>query len=376
MRTAWRLVLAAACLLGSAQALAQRPPATTPATGVITTDIVRTFDRSAPEALELWAPRTVLGYGEVELGYGKIHLTCDEDPAYGRCPTRGTQEGPAGRRQLQLDFRDHRSGQVIGVALTGWLERVEWERFCSIDFWHPGEYPLWTSQVNECLIPPGGTSAALILQEVDIAQLVAGRWTAELRLNLRIDPDGPIIATHVFRFDLTITDRDRTMIYLPEFGMAEPLVGLQLDYRPIPSPGTIGGTAVLDMCLYDGMGSQSEYLAITARDMGPAAPGRPPSQYSVWHRDGGREAQDRLDYQLTLDHSGQKIALHNNEEVLLRGIDTAELRLVMLPDMNQWVYCVPTPLTLETPRVPASEKREGYYDGRLKLEMRLPTDRL
>ena len=62
--------------------------------------------------------------------------------------------------------------------------------------------------------------------------------------------------------------------------------------------------------------------------------------------------------------------------MLLRGIDTAELRLVMLPDMNQWVYCVPTPLTLETPRVPASEKREGYYDGRLKLEMRLPTDRL
>nr|WP_246863960.1 CfaE/CblD family pilus tip adhesin [Stenotrophomonas maltophilia] len=226
------------------------------------------------------------------------------------------------------------------------------------------------------MVPPGGTGAALQLQSDDVKQLVAGRWTAELRLNLRIDPDGPVIATHVFRFDLTITDRDRTMIYLPEFGMAEPLVGLQLDYRPIPSPGTIGGTAVLDMCLYDGMGSQSEYLAITARDMGPSVPGRPASQYSVWHRDGGREAQDRLDYQLTLDHSGQKIALHNNEEVLLRGIDTAELRLVMLPDMNQWVYCVPTPLILDTPRVAAPEKREGYYDGRLKLEMRLPTDRL
>lgn len=375
MRTAWRLLLAAACLLGSAQALAQRPPATTPATGVITTDIVRTFDRSAPEALELWAPRTVLGYGEVELGYGKIHLTCDGELTHARCPTLDTG-GPPSTSSFPLEFRERRSGQRIDVNVTGWLERVEWQRYCSVDFWDPRRYPIWTSFFAECFVPPGGTAVALLVQQEDIGGLVAGHWTAELRLNLRIDPDGPIIATHVFRFDLTITDRDRTMIYLPEFGMAEPLVGLQLDYRPIPSPGTIGGTAVLDMCLYDGMGSQSEYLAITARDMGPAAPGRPPSQYSVWHRDGGREAQDRLDYQLSLDHSGQKIALHNNEEVLLRGIDTAELRLVMLPDMNQWVYCVPTPLTLETPRVPASEKREGYYDGRLKLEMRLPTDRL
>lgn len=375
MRTAWRLVLAGVCLLGSAQALAQRPPATTPATGVITTDIVRTFDRSAPEALELWAPRTVLGYGEVGLGYGKIHLTCGDEPEYGQCPTRDTGDS-SGRSRFPISFSEARSGQKIDVAVTGWLERVEWERNCTVDYWNNAEFPLWSSFQNECMVPPGGTGAALQLHSDDVQQLVAGRWTAELRLNLRVDPDGPIIATHVFRFDLTITDRDRTMIYLPEFGMAEPLVGLQLDYRPIPSPGTIGGTAVLDMCLYDGMGSQSEYLAITARDMGPSAPGRPASQYSVWHRDGGREAQDRLDYQLTLDHSGQKIALRNNEEVLLRGIDTAELRLVMLPDMNQWVYCVPTPLTLETPRVPASEKREGYYDGRLKLEMRLPTDRL
>lgn len=376
MRTAWRLLLAGACLLGSAQALAQRPPATTPATGVITTDIVRTFDRSAPEALELWAPRTVLGYGEVELGYGRIHLTCGDGPEHGRCPTRDTQEPASPKIHFPLQFTERRSGQTTDISVTGWLERIEWERYCSVDLWDPARYPLWTSFYNDCVIAPGGAAAALRVQEEDVQNLVAGRWTAELHLNLRVDPDGPIIATHVFRFDLTITDRDRTMIYLPEFGMAEPLVGLRLDYRPIPSPGTIGGTAVLDMCLYDGMGSQSEYLAITARDMGPSAPGRPASQYSVWHRDGGREAQDRLDYQLTLDHSGQKIALRNNEEVLLRGIDTAELRLVMLPDMNQWVYCVPTPLTLETPRVPASEKREGYYDGRLKLEMRLPTDRL
>ncbi len=375
MRT-WLLATALVWgLLASAAVHAQRPPLTTPATGVITTEVARSFDRSAPEALELWAPRTVLGYGEVDLNYGKIHLTCGADPALGRCPTRDTGES-SGRSRFTLQFAEARSGQRMDIAVTGWLERVEWQRNCSTDYWNRADFPLWTSFQNQCIVPPGGTGAALMLQSEDIGELVAGRWTAELRLHLRIDPDGPIIATHVFKFDLTITDRDRVMIYLPEFGLAPPLVGLQLDYRPVPYPATIGGTTVLDMCLYDGIGSQSEYLGITARDMGPAAPGRPDTQYSVWHRDGGREPHDRVDYQLTLAYNGQRIALRNNDEVLLRGIDTAELRLVMLPGMNQWVYCVPTPLTLDTPRVPAADKREGYYQGRLTLEMRLPTTRL
>ncbi|HEL3866016.1 TPA: pilin protein [Stenotrophomonas maltophilia] len=358
--------------------MAQRLEITHP--GPHEASIVMQFDRSnAPAELELWRKETVLGYSQdAEDDYGRIHLVCnsDTDSEAGKCPTEDTLDTGTLLSRIPLRFSETRSGMKFDLEVTGNLDRALPDRTCDADFWMRRPKSLWSSHYDVCGNQhPSGTGVHLFISGDQLSRLVAGRWEALLILHLRVGSTGASYA-QVFRFDLTITDRDRTMIYLPEFGMAEPLVGLQLDYRPIPSPGTIGGTAVLDMCLYDGMGSQSEYLAITARDMGPSAPGRPPSQYSVWHRDGGREAQDRLDYQLTLDHSGQKIALRNNEEVLLRGIDTAELRLVMLPDMNQWVYCVPTPLTLETPRVPASEKREGYYDGRLKLEMRLPTDRL
>ncbi|WP_325051575.1 CfaE/CblD family pilus tip adhesin [Stenotrophomonas sp. ZAC14D2_NAIMI4_7] len=52
-----------------------------------------------------------------------------------------------------------------------------------------------------------------------------------------------------------------------------------------------------------------------------------------------------------------------------------KLRLVVLPGMTQPVFCVPTPLTLETPSFDASSKRHGHYEGELQVELRLPTSR-
>ncbi|MFC9273552.1 CfaE/CblD family pilus tip adhesin, partial [Streptomyces zhihengii] len=57
------------------------------------------------------------------------------------------------------------------------------------------------------------------------------------------------------------------------------------------------------------------------------------------------------------------------------GVDTTALRLVKLPKFDQPVYCVPTPITLETPAFKASTKREGVYTGELKVELRVPTAR-
>ncbi|WP_268592082.1 CfaE/CblD family pilus tip adhesin, partial [Escherichia coli] len=74
-------------------------------------------------------------------------------------------------------------------------------------------------------------------------------------------------------------------------------------------------------------------------------------------------------------HNGARIPLRNGVEEQLRNIDTARLRLVMLPGMSQPVFCVPTPLTLDTPRVPIDGKRSGAYQGDLKVELRLPTSR-
>ncbi|QZN80191.1 CblD family pilus biogenesis initiator protein [Stenotrophomonas sp. DR822] len=203
----------------------------------------------------------------------------------------------------------------------------------------------------------------------ELNRLVAGRWRAQLMLAMHGEIAGAPLAEYSFAFEFSITDHNAVSIYFPLFDQVTPHVGLNLQYDPIAQ--TIGGRTQLDMCLYDGLGSQSAYLGVTVRDSGAQPPG--PSGYSVWHVDGGSDASQRVDYTVTLDHNGSSLPMRNGVEQLLHGIDTARLRLVLLPGMTQPVFCVPTPLTLETPRVPVSTKRPGYYSGDLKVELRVPT---
>lgn len=368
-----RAVLWPAILLAGA-AHAQQPPETHPASEQ--RSIVLNYDRGTlPGDQVLWGERTLLGYStDLALKYGLMHLTCtsDTDSERGRCPVFDTGETGSARSQVPLRFTERRSGLRTEVELTGWLERAEAGRACNSDYWQKAHRPLWTSVRIACADEASGTGVALSLPQRELEKLVAGRWDATLELFLRADPAGPILATYTFTFDLTITDRDAMSIYFPEFDQVSPRVGLNIDYNPIGLP-SIGGRANLDMCLYDGLGSQAEYFEVTLRDDRRSAPGRPAGMYSVWHHTGGTEDRHRLDYEVVMDHNGNRLPLHNDRVEILRGIDTARLRLVLLPGMTQPVYCVPTPLTLITPRVPAAGKAEGYYQGDLNIEFTLPT---
>lgn len=334
------------------------------------------YDRSAvPASLELLAPRTLLGYSlDPSRGYGSIHLTCrsDSDAQHGRCPTADTGANGEGSTAISLRFTERRSGLRTEIVAIGSLQRAFVDRACSSDFWNRVNYPLSTRYGSRCIgTAPGGTGAALSIPGTELSRLVAGRWDAELVLDLRIETNGPALATYRFRFELTITDRDAVSIYFPAFDLVTPHVGLNLQYDPIAQ--TVGGRASLDMCLYDGAGSQSDYLAVTISDTS----GPPPAGigYSVWHQDGGTDPGQRVDYTVTIDHGGARLPMVNGVEQILTGIDSVQLRLVVLPGMTQPVYCVPTPLQLDTPRVPISSKRPGYYSGALRVELRMPPSR-
>jgi hypothetical protein len=41
--------------------------------------------------------------------------------------------------------------------------------------------------------------------------------------------------------------------------------------------------------------------------------------------------------------------------------------------MSQPVFCVPTPITFDIPRVPISTQQAGTYFGELQVELRVPT---
>jgi len=370
---AWLIALAA--LSAATEAVAQRPPQTHPSDGQ--RNVVLSWDRSAmPAEIELWPPRTLLAYDAVSpnLPYGASHLVCvsDTDASQGGCPTRGDDSFASGPGRIRLMAKERRSGLRTEIGVHGQLHRPMTGQACGSDYWYTVGRPPWSSRIDRCgPDSPAGIGVGLTIPANELQRLVAGHWDARLVLTMVDGTSGNTLATYTFEFDLAITDHDAVSIYFPAFDQTTPHVGLNLQYDAIAQ--TIGGRALLDMCLYDGLGSQSQYLGVTLRDTGARPPGA--TGYSAWHQDGGSDATQRVDYSVTLDHAGTRLPMVNGVEQQLRGIDTAPLRLVILPGMTQPVYCVPTPLTLDTPRVPVTSKRPGYYSGDLQVELRLPTSR-
>ena len=370
----WVVMLVGALVVVAPRASAQRPPDKDPQGDDQT--IVMNFDRSSPPGdITLWPDRTMLAYEAAGTrGYGQLFLTCSSsvDSGKGRCATEDTFENASDvHSQIPLRFVERRSGMRVDVDVTASIRRADASVACGLDYWSPYVQPIWSSHSPPCgLRSRVGTGAAARVSASELRKLTAGHWEATLQLNLRLPP-AQQIATYTFTFDLTITDHNNVAIYFPLFDFSAPLVDLNLQYNPISRPPSIGGSTVLDMCLYDGLGSQSEFLGVTVRNRDPRPPG--PSGFSVWHQDGANTDQDRVDLNVSLDHDGRKVRMANGVEQELRGIDSAKLRLVVLPGMTQPVFCVPTPLTLETPSFDASSKRNGTYEGELQVELRLPT---
>ncbi|PJL65166.1 pilin protein [Stenotrophomonas maltophilia] len=374
MSRRWMCVLMLVCalVLVMPRAWAQWPPETHPTDQ--SRDIVMSWDRSAvPGDVELWAPRTVLGFShDLAFKYGQIHVVCGSasDSELGRCPTESELRMSVGTTEIALRLVDLRTGLRTEIRAVGSLLRIMSGPRCNIDYWDDQKRILNEAFWYECVSDESiGTGAALIVPASELARLVAGHWKATMRLNIKADPAAAPVATATFNFDFTVTDYDAISIYFPGFDGIAPLVNMELRYDPIHK--VVGGYKEVDMCLYDGVGSQSEFLGVTVRDSGPRPP--PGRDYAVWHGDGGSDDTQRLDYQVGLKYGGNLLAMKHGEEQLLRGIDSAQLRLVMLPGISQPVYCVPTPLVLETPPTPIASKRPGLYDGELTVELRVPT---
>jgi len=373
-RGVWAVMLLMALWVVMPKAWGQRPPQTEPPRALVAQDTLMSWDRSAmPGDIELMAPKTMLAYDRLDYGklYGRLFVTCapTSHPSLGRCPTEDTGETGSVTSKVGLVLTESRTKTVTEIAVHGQLLRADGTFACSTDTWKAYPRPLHTSYAIYCTVnPPAGTSMHLWLPSSELERLVAGKWTGAIELNLR-SPVDDSLGVYRFSFDFTITDRNAVSIYFPAFHHVTPLVQLNSDYDPIRQ--TVGGRTSLEMCLYDGLGSQAQYLGVTVRDRSGKPPG--PGGYSLWHTDGGSDDTRRLDYTVTLDHNGAPVPMPNGVEQQLHGIDTAQLRLVLLPGMSQPVFCVPTPITFDIPRVPISTQQAGTYFGELQVELRVPT---
>ncbi|WP_395136544.1 CfaE/CblD family pilus tip adhesin [Stenotrophomonas geniculata] len=374
MSRRWMFVLMLVCalVLVMPRAWGQKFPETHPADEV--RRIADGWDRSAvPAEVSLWSPMTLLAFHEVpEFPYEVSHLVClsSTDASRGRCPTVGNPDARGVALPVWIRMTEQRTGLRTEIHALGYIKRPLNGPNCSSDHWGTFIYPIWSSGTDVCRpLRSGGIGVSLVIPKSELEHLVAGHWVGEMELRLMQAVGGRLLASYVFNLDFQVTDYDAISIYFPTFDTVAPLVNLDLRYDPIQK--VVGGRKQLDMCLYDGLGSQSEYLDVTVRDSGP----RPPagSDFSLWHRDGGSDASQRLDYRVHLDYGGHRLAMKHNVKQQLRGIDSAQLRLVMLPGISQPVYCVPTPLTLETPPTPIASQRPGLYEGELTVVLDVPT---
>lgn len=372
---AWMVVSALAVVVP--RAFAQRPPQMDPPTGVITQDIVMSWDRSAmPGDIEVWPRRTLIAHDHLDPAkqYGALFLTCASasDSATGRCAVEDTHATTTTVfSEVATSFAEQRSGLRSDLEVSVAIERIDNVRSCFADYWRT---PLQTAESSfgvGCFSNPTvGTGGVLLVSQRSLQRLTAGHWKGTLELRLR-RPPAEHLATYVFNFDFTVTDHDAVSIYLPAFEYGNAHVNLDLRYDPIAK--MIGGRKDVDMCLYDGVGSSSEYLGVTVRDAGPHPSGG--DGFSVWHPDTTGDESERVDFDVLLDYAGNRRRMRNGVEEQLHGVDSTALRLVELPKLDQPVYCVPTPLTLLTPQFPSSSKRQGVYSGELKVELRVPTVR-
>ncbi|MGV4800968.1 hypothetical protein ACSMEB_17880 [Stenotrophomonas maltophilia] len=137
MNRRWMFVLMLVCapVLVMPRAWAQWPPETHPADQ--SRDIVMSWDRSAvPGDVELWAPRTVLGFShDLALKYGQIHVVCESasDSEFGRCPLDGEPGVSLGSSNVDLLFVEQRTGLRSELRAQGYLQRVMSDWVCAID---------------------------------------------------------------------------------------------------------------------------------------------------------------------------------------------------------------------------------------------------
>lgn len=368
--------LAALALALPVAAHAQQIPITHPASKDerVTVD----FDRSAPpQDVSLWGQdRYVLGFDPNQARrYRHLHFTCrsDTDSATGRCPTTGNDNANVSNTRIPVRFTESRSHRQIDLAVVGHLRRAASHRSCAP--WLATPQGLNSQFPGSCgANTVDGTGVTMTLPTQELLALHPGKWTAQLVLDLRNDiRSGPVLATYRFAFDITVTDRDSAAILFPDQPVTTPHVGLRLEHFSVGGKTMIQGSNGLDMCLYDGRGSHSSHLDLSIRDDGAPAPGRAPGMYSVWRHGGGGLPEERVDYEILVDHDGRRLRLANGAVQKVENVNSVPVRPVRPPGMNDFVYCVPTPLTLNTPPIDSTSKRPGYYRGVLTVEMTVPT---
>nr|WP_129991408.1 CfaE/CblD family pilus tip adhesin [Rahnella sp. CFA14(1/10)] len=324
------------------------------------TTITTTFDKSAPPSkLDIWKEESG-GYDTDNPSlWARNSWVClsSSSPENGQCRTTPVWGGN-GIQSIPILFREKRSHltQIINISGSHTLPS------CGV---HLSDAALYCTGDYE-------TKADFYINAADLAKLpVGGVWQAEFKVVLMQwdSPRNYPLADWNAHITLNVTDNNNQQIYLPEFGQAAPRVDLNL--RPLPgthgNQAQMNGAANIDMCLYDGYGSNSTSFTLKFDDQQQGTTQRNNGYFSIYS-DHGDVNQDsgRIDYYVKMQApDGKYVSIIRGEDLVIPNIQTARVRPVHLPGIPQAVLCIPAPLELSTKTLDINSKQAGHYTGHL-----------
>ncbi|MDN7923600.1 CfaE/CblD family pilus tip adhesin [Burkholderia gladioli] len=310
--------------------------------------IEQSFDLDSPPKIQIWNHRSV---GDGVSLYSYLLCKSQSDPQFGACETQPVWNR-VGVSSVELQFTEVRSQSRIILTVSGYRG---YSGSSTRDQLNTG-----ITDLNRTL--------NLYIEASELRKLpFGGIWKATLKFNQGNwrRPDTLVIAEPTVEFTLHVTDTKNVQIYLPDHSTTTPTVDLGLS-RPNGRDSRTTGRRSIDMCLYDGFGSNSSWFDVTLKD-DLGALRRKPGSFSVVRHGTAGEFHDRIDYGVSYLHEGQQKTLNNGETVRLIGGSGTGLRSVHLPNIPVAVMCKPMPLTLETPEFNAKDKHAGSYSGKLRI---------
>lgn len=317
---------------------------------------------SSPSNFNIWTHETG-GYNPDNPGlWGRNNWRClsNTSPSTGQCKSGEAKSsqgdwGTAGTTTIPTLFTEKRTGLQAVINLEGY---------------HIGNGGkiLVTSADNA-----GAGSEQFLNIYITAAELkkipVGGIWEGTLALDLWQWSPGKKLASWTGHITLHVTDNNNQQIYLPEFGEAAPRVDLNM--RPLPGTGgnqtQMNGAATIDMCLYDGYGSNSTSFTLKFDDQQQGTIQRNNGYFSIYSDHGDVNLDSgRIDYYVKMQGpDGKYTSVIRGEDLVIPNIQTARVRPVHLPGIPQAVLCVPAPLQLSTKTMDINSKQAGHYTGHL-----------
>ncbi|KID03350.1 hypothetical protein PU00_10535 [Hafnia alvei] len=352
------------------------------------TPITAYFDKqSPPSQIDIWVNESGGYDSSTPRKWGMNTLVCksSSDPINGKCPTRPNEYGKTGVASIPLTFVEKRSKLSFEINVSGYYYKA-WipASTCDSSATHIMLYSAISYYCKDEMNTESDTDIfSVYLTQDELKKFpFGGIWEAKLTLGLMRDDNYGKLGDWNSAITLNVSDISNQAIYFPSFGAGQgkdAQLHADLNLRPLPGGdrqvlGKLSGTTSLDMCLYDGYGSNSRQFQVTLSEP-PEYPenpeGRQSGQFSVYNDNGDRNNKNnRIDYgvKMYFPESNNFQNVVNGQMYTLPNINTDDIRAVRLAsNISNVVLCVPTPLQISTPAFNIVDKTNGHYTGKIRV---------